>query len=187
MSRDRRISGSASFRRLVACSRVAKLFKSLARAGCCPRRRRPRRSPAHAASAARLPRPGKCPVAAWPSCSNCRHRRVLLAEDGLVDLQRSPHQRLGFLAPVGGCSRVAKLFKSIATVGCCLPKAATSISSARRISGSASSSRLVSNSRHRQVPQTNRYGGVSVAEGGLVDLQRSPHQRLGVPEPIGVQ
>ena len=66
------------------------------------RRRKPRRSPALAASAAQPPPSGWCASATAPGCSN-----------------------------------------RIATVGWCSPKEASSISSARRISGSASPIRLV--------------------------------------------
>ena len=38
----------------------------------------------------------------------------------------------------------------------------------------------------RQIVQISRHGRVLLAEGSLVDLQRSPHQRLRLPEPVGV-
>ena len=37
----------------------------------------------------------------------------------------------------------------------------------------------------RQIVQISRHGRVLPAERSLVDLQRSPHQRLRLPEPVG--
>src|SRR5215472_17661964 len=94
---------------------------------------------------------------------------MVAAEACLVDGECAAHQRFRLAEPVGGlqqpgevveggrdvrmilaeawlvaCSNPARLLRRIATFGWSLPKLASVMASARRISGSASPSRLVS-------------------------------------------
>ena len=123
MASARRISGSASARRLVACSSCARLLRSLATLGCSG------------------------------------------AEARLVDGQRPPHQRLGLGQAVGGLEQL----RQVVEVGwrrwdAPAPKLASSMASARRISGSASARRLVALQQLRQVVEVEGDVGVVGAE-----------------------
>ena len=66
-----------------------------------------------------------------------------VALEGEEDHQEPAHQRFRLAEPVGGLQQWARLLRRIATFGWSLPKLASSMASARRISGSASPSRLV--------------------------------------------
>ena len=72
----------------------------------------------------------------------------------------------------------------MATLGCSGPKLFSSMASARRISGSASASRLVSCSSWARLLRRGDVGMLG-AEALLVDGQRAAHQRLGLGQPVG--
>ena len=61
----------------------------------------------------------------------------------LINRQRSPHQRLGLLQPVRGLQQLREVVEGGGDIGMLLPELFSSIASARRINGSASSSRFV--------------------------------------------
>ena len=73
----------------------------------------------------------------------------------------------------------------MATLGWSGPKLFSSMASARRISGSASASRLVAWSSCGQVVEVDGDVGMVGAEARLVDGERAAHQRLGLGEPVG--
>ena len=101
MSSARRIRGSASSCRPVACSTVTKLFKQIATNGCW--------SPKEAFGDLKSP-PYQwfgfvMPVGVLQqkrqNVQILRHGRMLLAEGRLVDRKCPPRQGLGFVMPVG--------------------------------------------------------------------------------------
>ena len=72
----------------------------------------------------------------------------------------------------------------MATSGCSAPKLASSMASARRISGSASARRFVAWSNWARLLRSRGDVGVLRPEARLVDGQRPAHQRLGLRQPV---
>ena len=107
------------------------------------------------------------------------------AEALLVDGQRAAHQRLGLGQPVGGLQQLGQVVEAVATSGWSGPKVFSSMASARRISGSASASRLVACSNSARLLRRMATSGCSGPEALLVDGQRAAHQRLGLGQPVG--
>ena len=102
MASARRISGSASARRLVACSNPARLLRLVATFGMVRAQGSPRdgHRPAHQRLGLReavggLQQSGEVVEGAG-------HIRMVLAEAGFADGQRAAHKRLGLREPVGG-------------------------------------------------------------------------------------
>ena len=88
----------------------------------------------------------------------------------LVDRQRAAHQRLGLRQPVGGLQQLREVVEGGGDVRDGRARRRSSMASARRISGSASASRLVAWSNRGEVIEVGRDVGML----GPVAPHRSP-------------
>ena len=93
-------------------------------------------------------------------------------------------ERLGLRQPVGGLEQLRQVVEADGDVGVVGAVGCSSMASARRISGSASASRLVAWSNCARLLRRWRRGMVG-AVGLLVDGQRPAHQRLGLGQAVG--
>ena len=110
---------------------------------------------------------------------------VVLPEALLIDGEGAAHQRFGLGEPVGGLKQLSQVVEALATLGWSVPKLCSSMARARRISGSASASRLVAWSNCSQVVEVGGDVGVVCAEALLIDGEGAAHKRFGLGQPVG--
>ena len=111
---------------------------------------------------------------------------MLGSEALLVDRERAAIERLGLGQPVGGLQQLGQVVEHAWRRWDARDRELfSSMASARRISGSASASRLVAWSSCGQVVEGGGDVGMLRAEALLVDGERAAIQRLGLGQPVG--